>query len=479
MNTNPVQTESNVEYSQIPQKPIKTYSVGTLVYTRAALFNVFLWMLWGDFCLQMMEQVQYIIPLQLKWQGAGDKTIGFLTGSLMAIVTILLNPIIAMQSDRHRGPLGRRRPFLLWCTPLLVIGLVLLGSCEPIGRVIHNLVGSVSGNISQAALTIVLIGIFAAMFYFFNTYIMQIYQYLFADVIPQEVMGKFVGFYRAIGALSIFFFNRYLFGYTEQHTPMIYIGLAMFYGIAFILLVWQVKEGEYPPPDTLSHKQSLLSVFKVYVRECFSIPFYLKLYSIGLCFWAAYVPFMTFIVFYATSAGKPAYGSSLGMSIDAFGKIKGWTYMLQIPLFFLVGPLVDRFHPIRVVIVGLFGYCVTFLFSFVLVHDASTLLVLWLLNAAAMAVFLAAYLAMFPRLLPRAKYGQFFSANQIYFSAGLLFVPVICGWFLDVVKNYQYIFLWSGFCSLLGLWAAISVYRHWRRLGGDKSYIPPGSGSVP
>jgi len=448
----------------------KTYSVGTLIYTRSSLIAVLFWMLWADFCLQIMEQVQTIIPLQLKWQGASDRIIGLFGGSLMAIVTVFLTPVIGMQSDRHRGPLGRRRPFLLWLIPPVVISLILLGSSELIGGLIHT---TMNFGLSQAQLTTLLIGIFTILFFIFNTYIMQIYQFLFVDVIPQEVMGKFIGLYRAVGAVSLFIFNRYLFGHAQTHTQKIYIGLAMLYSIAFVLLIWKVKEGEYPPPDAETKNRKFINSLKIYFKECFSIPFYLKLYSIGLCFWAAIVPFITFIVFYATDSNKTGYVQSLGISLDAFGKIKGWTCIIPVPFFLVIGPLIDRFHPLRVVIVGLFGICATFFLSFIFVKNEQTLLVFWLTNTAVTAVFLVGYLAMFARLLPQNKYGQFFSANQLFFCAGLMFAPVLCGWLLEVVKNYRYIFLWSGFFALLGLCVAIAVFYHWRRLGGDKNYIPP------
>ena len=85
----------------------KTWRVGTLVYTRAALVNVFIWMLWGDFCLQVMEAViPRLVPLQLKAYGTSSAIIGLLVGSIPAGMNFVMNPIISTASDRHRG---RRR----------------------------------------------------------------------------------------------------------------------------------------------------------------------------------------------------------------------------------------------------------------------------------------------------------------------------------------------------------------------------------
>jgi hypothetical protein len=74
----------------------KEFTVGTLRYTRAMLLTVIFWMLWADLCLQIMENLSNIIPLQLKWLGASDSMIGFVKDSLQAILTFCYVPIIGM-----------------------------------------------------------------------------------------------------------------------------------------------------------------------------------------------------------------------------------------------------------------------------------------------------------------------------------------------------------------------------------------------
>jgi len=450
------------------------YRVGTLTYTRKAILMVLFWMLWADLCLSIMESVPALIPLQLKWLGASDKIVGLLSGSLSAILSVMLCPIIGMQSDRHRSPLGRRRPFLLWATPCLVLSLILLGFSGPLTTYLHRLVGDWFGGISADLLGIALIGVFAFSFYFFNTYIIQIYQYLFADVIPQEVMGKFVGLYRGIGALGGFIFNRWLLGLAEQgYTWALYGGSALLYGAAFMLLVWRVKEGDYPPPETGAHTQRLPELIRQYCRECFVKPFYLKIYIMAMFYWTAWVSFNTFVIIYATRATGSGYSGCLGMSLDNFGKVKGWTLLLQVPIFFLIGPLMDRFHPLRILLAGLIGILAVYVVGMFAISGTSTFFWWWVANAAATAVFSAAYLAIFPRLLPQAKFGQYFSANQIFFSCGVVLAPILCGALLDQVKNYNVLFIWAAFFTALSLLVALSLYRHWKRLGGDSGYVAP------
>jgi MFS family permease len=452
-----------------------SFKVGTLNYTRGALLTVMFWMLWADLCMQIMERLPDIIPLQLKWLGASDKLIGFVKDSLQAALTICLVPIIGMQSDRHRGPLGRRRPFLLWCSIPVCLFLVALGFAAPLTHWLHNMLSPIPGLGAAAPATvgIVFIMFFTAGFYLFNNYVLQVYQYLIADVVPREVLGTFVGLYRAIGAVGWFVFNRWIFGYVQTRVAWIYMGCAALYAIAFYLLVWRVKEGEYPPPELVAERLGPVKFIRLYARECFTHSFYLKIFCVALFFWAAWVPFMTFVVFYATKTAGPGYAPSLGVSLEEFGRIKAWTFLPQVLIFAFCGPLIDKFHSLRILLVGIVGVAITFFAGFFLVQTPDQFLVWWIINQVMIALFQLAYLAMFPVLFPRDKYGQFFSANQLFFSLGLVVVPFLCGWLMDVVKDYRYLYLWSGTCAALAMLSAFSLFRHWKRLGGDAGYMPP------
>lgn len=458
----------------------RSFKVGTLNYTRGALLTIMFWMLWADLCLQIMERLPDIIPLQLKWLGASDKLIGFVKDSLQAALTICIVPIIGMQSDRHRGPLGRRRPFLLWCSIPVCLFLVALGFVAPLTHWLHGVLSPIPGVGAAAPATvgIVLIMFFTAGFFLFNNYVLQVYQYLVADVVPREVLGTFFGLYRAIGAVGWFVFNRWIFGYAETHVAWIYTTCAALYAVAFYLLVWRVKEGEYPPPELATERLGPVKFIQLYAKECYTHSFYLKIFFLALFYWAAWVPFMTFVVFYATKTAGPGYAPSLGVSVAEFGRIKGWTFLPQILVFACCGPLIDKFHSLRILLVGIVGIVVTFFAGFFLVHTPNQFLAWWIINQLMIALFQLAYLAMFPALFPREKYGQFFSANQLFFSLGLVVAPFLCGWLMDVVKNYRYLYLWSGTCAALAMLSAFSLFRHWKRLGGDAGYVPPETSSA-
>ena len=47
-------------------------------------------------------------------------------------------------------------------------------------------------------------------------------------------------------------------------------------------------------------------------------------------------------------------------------------------------------------------------------------------------------------------------------------------WLLETLKDYRFIYVWCGACTLAGFIMCALLYRNWLRLGGDKSYQPPG-----
>ncbi|MCX6945494.1 MAG: hypothetical protein NT173_12185 [Opitutales bacterium] len=89
------------------------------------------------------------------------------------------------------------------------------------------------------------------------------------------------------------------------------------------------------------------------------------------------------------------------------------------------------------------------------------------------AIHLGAGAALTPRMLPREKYGQFFSANQTFGYMSMIIAPPICGQLLGMVRDYRYLFIFCGVCTSLTLVALITLYFQWQRLGGDLHYTPP------
>jgi len=259
------------------------------------------------------------------------------------------------------------------------------------------------------------------------------------------------------------------------------------YLVSFIAMSLIVKEGEYPPPPartSVTNKGLFAWVIRVwasvlaYLRECFSHPYYLKYYAMTACFIIAVKSLNQFIQFYGTSG--------LGLSMQRYGQLIRWKDLLVLIPFLLMGPLVDKFHPLRASFAAYGFVLAATLASFFLIQGEASFGVMVTITYVAIAIYQAATGAIGPRLLPRAQYGQFSSANAVVFQVGWAISSVICGWFLDVVvqpdpttgiashpENYRYLFLWVFGFAIVGLLLTISVYRHWKKLGGDEGYEPP------
>ena len=111
----------------------KTYSVGTLTYTLPGLALMIGWLLWGDFCFTLMESVfPAVLPLELKHLEAPSLVIALIVTGIPGLLNATVCPVVSFLSDRHRSPMGRRIPFILFTIPFLCAFLILLGFAGPI-----------------------------------------------------------------------------------------------------------------------------------------------------------------------------------------------------------------------------------------------------------------------------------------------------------------------------------------------------------
>ena len=96
---------------------------------------LFFWILWGDFCLVLLENTRpVIVPLLLRSHEASNFTIGLLCGSIPPLLNFIVNPVISTASDRTRTRWGRRIPYLMCGIPFVSMFLILLGFSDQIGK---------------------------------------------------------------------------------------------------------------------------------------------------------------------------------------------------------------------------------------------------------------------------------------------------------------------------------------------------------
>jgi maltose/moltooligosaccharide transporter len=461
--------------------PDSRYRCGTLVYTKAGLFTLFAYLLWGDFCFSMMEAVwPKILPLVLKGEGTPNLVIALVITTIPNVMNFFMNPIVGTTSDRYRSRRGRRIPFLLFATPFVALFLLLLGFSGDLGRILHGALEGLFPALSPTGVTITFICGLIIAFRFFELIINTIFWYLFNDVVPAAFIGRFLGFFRVVGTLAGALFNFFLFKYATTHTSVIFFGVAALYGVGFFLMCLKVKEGQYPPPDRIKEKhQSPWVYVKTFFKECFSHRLFSLIYVYSM-FSGMAGSIVAFTIFFE---------QSIGLTLDQIGKVSGVALFVGMLLMYPMGSLVDRFHPLRVMIVGKFTFCVAVSVNFVfLFYSFPNETAFWIyVGAAGIAIPVdvanrSAALPMLMRLFPHERFGQFCAANAMCSSLGMILGGALSGLYLDGLKAvfredgeyyYRFVPLWSFLFIGLAFGTVLLVFREWKKLGGDNAYRPP------
>ncbi len=228
--------------------PPKIWRAGTLTYTTAGLITLFLWLLWGDFAWSMRDRsVGPMSQWYLNELGISDLLFGLLFSSFPALIGIVLVPIISVKSDRHRGRFGRRIPFLLVTSPIAALGMIGLALTPSLGTWVH---GHFPGQ-SEQTVALLCFGAFWAVFEIASITGLAIFGGLINDVVPEPLLGRFYGLFRAVSLIDGMIFNYWLMGKVPGHYTLILLVVGVFYGTAFLWVCFKVKEGTYPPPPPL------------------------------------------------------------------------------------------------------------------------------------------------------------------------------------------------------------------------------------
>ncbi|MFA5205364.1 MAG: MFS transporter [Lentisphaeria bacterium] len=494
----------------MPEQP-KTYHVGSLTYTRPQLAMVLFWLLWGDFCYMLMESVvPSILPLKFKALGASNMTMALFVTTLPMILNTIFNPIISFKSDRFRSRWGRRIPFLLFTLPMLVVTMLCVGFGDVIGaKVIHPLVlsmaqwgglwNTVLGGTTESQVMILTIGVMMVIFSFFNTFANSVFWYLFNDVVPDHLLARFMSWFRLVSAMACALYNWFIFKYAESHMHEIYIGGAILYTVGFGMMCLMVKEGKYSaPPEYTDGQGGMLAAFKTYGKECFSIEHYWWVFLTSMAIGASW-GIGTFGVFSS---------KSIGLDLEQIGHLGGINSLVMSVAILGSGWLADRFHPIRVVLVGFILQTITTPIGFIWVFwhpDPNVVYWFSLVNSLVIGVPIGALIGvydppLFMRTFPRSRYGQYCSANAMLRSIAAIIGGAGAGIYLDLLKGffsrpeiqngalkvmyagqgctgedvaYRLIPLWSWVCTGLATFFMYKLFQSWKSLGGDEHYAPP------
>lgn len=445
------------------------YTVGTLTYTKAGLIAMFVWMMWGILVWTLMEAVfPQSMPLQLRRLNVPKAWIAVLMGTFTQVINVTLMPIISFQSDRTRTRWGRRIPYIAATMPLLCICLAALGFSDDIGRWLGHSAWPARLHLSPVAAITLVMGVLILLYNCSNAFVNTVYWYLFADVVPPALLGRFTAALRmvGVGASAVFYYKIY--GRIETNTRQIYVGAAILYLLGMSLVCWRVREGRYPPVTDVPRQEPPLRRFiaaiRVYFRECFSHPLYISFY-ISRAMWALSTACTFAFIFF--------YRDYLGFSLDSMGKFASALAIAGVVIALPVGWIVDRMHPIRAVMLAV--VCIIPLnFATFYMHSFMFFMVISALRMPFGQLFDAAEIPLMVQIMPKKQFGQFCSANEMVRSFTMIFGTIAGGLFIGYMnrvygnRGNAYAWLWTCWFQVLSLVGMIVVYLYWLHYGGEK-----------
>jgi len=444
----------------------KTWRVGTLVYTGAGLAALFLWLLVGDFCWQLKERsVAVTAMLVLKKFEASNFFAGLLIGSIPGAIGMIVAPIIAVRSDRHRGPWGRRIPFLIVPLPFIVASLAGLAFAPAIGAGFHEWLGA--GSPGQQTCVLVAFALFWCLFELLSTVTNAVVGGLINDVVPQVVIGRFFALWRMVSLIDGIIFGLLIVKHAEEYFFWVFIGTGLVYGVGFTLMCLNVREGEYPPPEPIDEGPGVAWFAQVreYMRECYTTPFYLWIFAGVILCHSSFQPLNSFNVFYA---------KHLGMDMGLYGTLVAISFSVSLLLAYPIGFMADRLHPLRLGIGAMIAYLLVAVGGLIWGDTAQGFGVAFLAHNILSGFYFTAMASVGQRLYPKLKFAQFASAAMLLQAIAGILLPATVGVILDLSgQNYRLTFALGGGIAGLGLLALVQVYRQFQRLGGSTVYQPP------
>jgi Na+/melibiose symporter-like transporter len=405
-----------------------------------------------------------IAQIMLRQAAAPDWLVGLLVGSVPAAIGMFLSPFASVKSDRHRGRWGRRIPFILFPTPLIVLMMVGLAFSPEIGNWAQRALGF--GVRSQPMCRIAVFGLFWTLLEIATIIVNSIVNALVNDVVPQGLIGRFYGLFRFVSLFAGILFNYYLIGKVDAHYRVLLLVLAGIYGIGFIMMGLRVREGTYPPPPPMSdHSHGRLSAVVSFFRESFTHPFYLWFFAANTLANLAIAPINTYSIFHARS---------VGMSDGTYGKCIALSYACSLVLAYPLGALADKIHPLRMGIIFITLYGMGTTYGFFYGTTAPRFFIAMFLHTVISGCFFTGTSSIGQRLLPRSKFGEISAAGGIVGAVAGMFLPPALGLFIkEMNHDYRYAFLLGSILTVAAVVCYAVVLHMFKQLGGDEHYCAP------
>ena len=201
----------------------------------------------------------------------------------MGIAGMWIGPFFSTWSDRLRTKYGRRRPILFIAAPLFALSLIAIPFMPDLYHFLMRvswaaaLLRHIPGMGDPKRGQVLFFGTGCFVNTLFNMVVLAVFAYYYWDVVPKEVLGRFQSMARNVTVAALLVWNFYILGRAEDHLKAVYIGVSLICLAIYLLSIWRVKEGEYPPPEQRARKGPFEPI-RVYFADCFSKPYYLWIF---------------------------------------------------------------------------------------------------------------------------------------------------------------------------------------------------------
>ncbi|MES2309512.1 MAG: MFS transporter [Verrucomicrobiota bacterium] len=400
--------------------------------------TLFLWLLGGDFAFIFFETIfSQFIPLYLKELNASNVLIGVAMGSVAGFANIFFLPRISRWSDRYRSRWGRRIPFLFIAAPITSGLLIFIGFVPEVGGWLFSHFFQIFfPTLTKGEVVLGLLSLSIIFYHFFNMILVNAFNWLVRDVVPQFTIARFMSWFKVVGTVSSCLFLWYVFPHVLVYRKEVCLAVGLTYLSIFMVMCFRVKEGEYPPPSLESENPGIFRSFVTYFRECLKVPKHRH-------FFIAYT-----LVTAATSCATPFLllfaKETLKLDMTILGRAGTFGGIAALVCYMGMGWLCDKVNPINVMRAGLLGTATMMMGGYFMLHDQKSWIIFSVLNTIPTVAWALGSIAVGIRLFPKEKFGQFSSGLSVFGFGGLVFFNFLMGKWMDVSgDHYRYVFIWS------------------------------------
>lgn len=388
----------------------------------AALAGMLGWLLLGDLGIAMRDRAALPSGLELlRVAGATDTATSLLLSTVPALLSMFVVPLVGWRSDRHRGRLGRRRPFLLAAAPAGCAALVGLAWSPELGAAVHALLGELSPGAQVCRLAA--FGLFWTFFDCAALCALSLFTGLVNDVVPFGWLGRFYALFRIVGLGAGIAFHSWIFALTDHHLPAILAGTGVVFGACIVAMCLGLREPPAPADPAISATPALPAARGRKLPEGFMTRPILWAIAMFVCAGITFNPFNTFYQFFAHASAVPK--ATLGM-LTATG------YAVSIGSAFAIGWLVDRCGAMRISAIVMALYCAVAALGTLVVDDAASFQAVYLCHVIVSGAWWTAAASMPMALFPRERFVQFNATKDfVVVSAGIL-LGIVQGPVLDL-----------------------------------------------